>query len=954
MRRCRIGLVLAAAIVPALSVPPASAAEAQPLGLAGFSIQASRGGESQGAFTQAGGHPFALTTSVEFESRPIGGFRAPTADPRDVTIALPPGLLADPEAVASCLQVGGECPTDAQVGYFALRAGSLALSAPIFNMAPSGGGPAELGLDTPLGLIPLQGRLVRTPAGYSLAVVASGLAALGVVGIEITLWGVPAEKAHDGQRGRSCIGDEVTFEANCSGGGLSDGEEARAFLTMPSDCSTQPPRAIAWADSWQRAGQYVMAEASLDQIDSCDRLPFWPQLAVRPDELAPEAPVGVDMSVSVAASEAPSGVSTPPLRSATITLPQGMSINPAAGAGATACADAGDEGIGMPSGATPDGRALSPGEVGEGEEVGPGGEALLAPGHCPEASTVGVAEAQSPLVAGAISGRVYLAEPLCGAAGQAPCGEEDAADGRLFRFYVELGGRGESRPRGLVLKLAGAIRVNPANGQLTVELADAPQLPLSALELRLFGGPRALLVNPSTCGPASTSSDLQPWGTPYAPDASPGSYYDVTGCSPSPRFQPGLIAGSYDIAAGSFTPFLFDLRREAGEQELSALRFQAPPGLVAVLTGVAECQEQAVAQGACPQSARIGSSAVALGSGAEPLWLNGSVYLTGPYRGAPFGLAIVTDALIGPIDLGPVVIRTRLDVDPTSGALTVTSDPLPRMLVGVPLRLRELRLDIDRRGFIANPTDCRRQQVSATAAANAGALAVVSAPFGLAGCRSLRFAPTVSASTSAATSIHSGASLDLRLGQVAGPGSGQANLQRLRVVLPRVLSTRLTALQSACRAVVFAADPAACPAASLIGVARASTPLLSTALQGPVYLIARGRDQLPAPVVVLQGQGVRLDLDASTSIGRRGRIAITFSSLPDLPLRGVELYLPRGAHSALSAAGNLCAAATSAHTLPLPLELAAHNGLVIHRNATIAVRGCPRASRHKQRSRNAT
>jgi hypothetical protein len=937
------GALVTAAVVALLAAAGVARAQA-PFGIDRFSMQAV--GPAGEPFTQAGGHPFALTAAVEFANEQSGALRAPTADVRDVAIELPPGLLANPQAVASCRQSERACPTDSQVGYFTIRAGSLALHGPIFNVAPSGAEPAELGLETPLGLIPMRGRLVHTPAGYSLAVAANGLFALGVVSIEITLWGVPGEKAHDSQRGLSCVGTETSVEANCSGGGLSYGEEARAFLTMPSDCGVPAPVAIAWADSWQHPGEYKMVESSLFPVDSCGGLPFGPELSVRPDSLRAEAPVGVDVGVGVPLGEASARVSAPPLRGAALELPQGMSINPSAGTGAKVCAATGGEGIGLPSGADGEGRLLSPAEVGEGEELSPGGEAVLAPGHCPEASTIGVAEAQSPLLAGTIAGRVYLAEPLCGSSDQPPCGAVDAASGRLLRFYVELGGGAERPSRGVVIKLAGAVRVDPATGQLTVVLSDAPQLPLSKLDLRLFGGPRALLVNPSVCGPATTNAELQPWGAPYVPDASPSSHYEVVGCSQPQPFQPILTAGSYRIAAGGFTPFLFDLERQTGEQQLSELQFRAPRGLVAVLAGVTPCPEAAAIAGACPQAARIGSSAVALGSGAEPLWLDGDVYLTGPYRGAPFGLAIVTQALVGPLDLGPVVIRARVDLDPTTGALTVTSDPLPLSLLGVPLRLRELRLDLDRPGFIANPTNCAGQQVLASAGGAGGGRADMSSPFGLAGCRLLRFAPKLSASTNAATSIRDGASLDLRLSQAAGPGSGQANLARLRIALPRALPTRLNALQSACRAAVFATNPAACPTGSLVGVARASTPLLSGDLTGPVYLLARGRDRLPAPVVVLQGHGVRLDLRGSTSIERSGRTAIAFASLPDLPLRNVELYLPRGPHSVLGGTRPLCSVAGARHTLPLPLELGAQNGLVVHRTAAIAVRGCRPTRRH--------
>jgi hypothetical protein len=346
-------------------------------------------------------------------------------------------------------------------------------------------------------------------------------------------------------------------------------------------------------------------------------------------------------------------------------------------------------------------------------------------------------------------------------------------------------------------------------------------------------------------------------------------------------------------------------------------------------------------RGECQAAARIGSSDVAVGGGWQPLWLAGDVYLTGPYEGAPFGLAIVTRAAAGPLDLGQIVIRARLDVDPQTGALTITSDPLPQIVLGVPLRLRALRLDIDRPGFIVNPTDCREQQVLASVASAQGTLAALSNPFGLADCRALRFAPRFAASTSARPSIRNGASLDIRLSQVAGPGSGHANLAKLRIALPRSLPTRLTTLQSACPARVFADDAAACPAASVVGAARASTPLLAGRLSGPVYLVAHGRSAFPAPTVVLEGDGLRLELTGRTAIERNGATSIAFDALPDMPLRGIELYLPRGPHSALAATGALCPG-----PLRLPVELAGQNGIVLHRTANVAVRGCTSASGH--------
>jgi hypothetical protein len=966
-----VALALLAACVGAAL--PVSTAAAGPLGIAAFEAQTTQGGAPPGYepepyfFDQAGGHPFALTSTLRFTSETLAGVEGevPTAEARDVVIDLPPGLIANPQALPRCTTPERRsCPASTQLGVFVLNARfdghPISLLGPLLNLAPGPGEAARLGLETPLGRFLLSGRLVHGPEGYGLAIVAHGLPTLGLVEMQTTLWGVPAAPAHDAERGLICVRLQAGAAWNClAGGGLPSEAEAVPFLTLPSQCSSAGPKLTAWVDSWEQPGSYAQASTTLEPLSGCNRLPFGAEVWLRPDSRLAEAPVALDVELGAERSEAGVEVAAAPLRSATITLPPGMTIDPSAAAGARACPPSGPEGIGIPTGLDAEGQPLQPGQQGEGEAPGPGGEPQLAPGHCPEASTIGTAEALSPLLARPLEGRVYLGAPGCGAVGQAPCTDADAADGDLLHVYVELGGRG-SEPswrrgeggEGVILKLEGRLRASPATGQLTLELADAPQLPLDRLAIKLFGGSAALLDNPGSCAAASASAELEPWSAPYFPNVAVSAPYPTSGCVEDEPFAPQLVAGSLSIEAGAYTPFIVGITRAPREQDVWKLQLRAPPGIAAVLSSVTPCAEPAAGQGQCSAAARIGSSEVAVGDGWQPLWLAGDVYLTGPYGGAPFGLEIVTRAAAGPLDLGQIAIRARLDVDPHTGALTITSDPLPQIVLGVPLRLRALRLDIDRPGFIVNPTDCREQQVLASVASTRGALAALSNPFGLADCRALRFAPRLVASTSARPSILGGASLDVRLSQAAGPGSGQANLARLRIALPRSFSTRLTALQAACPATLFAADAAACPAASVVGLARASTPLLSGRLSGPVYLVAHGRDAFPAPTVVLQGDGLRLDLTGRTAIERDGATEIAFDALPDMPLRGVELQLPRGPHSALAATGALCrgtaaptgALATpagAAASLPLPVELAGQNGIVLHRTARIAVRGCP-------------
>jgi hypothetical protein len=970
----------------ALTPLPAAGIESNPFGIESFSTQTT-GANPEGVnepylFTQAAGHPDALTSSVAFAREEVGGQITVGGDPKDVVIYLPPGLVANPQAAAHCSGQPEHCPTDSQIGVFSLRfvtgEQQLVASGPIVNMTPPPGEASELGLEVPLlGRVLLTGHLVYTPQGYSLAIIGRGLpvpnlgggfSSMHLLNMETTLWGVPADPSHDFQRGQTCYGFGNNINLNCSGGGVSSGEEAIPLLTMPSVCSSSGLTTVVWADSWERPGAYQQAESTLPPMAYCDRLPFHPEIAVRPESSNADGALGVSVNVKVPQIENSAAlVATPPLRSAAITLPQGLSINPSVGDGLAACAATGPNGINLPTGLNASGEALLPGEVGPGEEVPPEGlgpeEPLLAPGHCPEASTVGTAEAITPFLPSPIEGRVYLAAPGCGGSAHNPCSEQDAVDGNLYRLYVELGGRGSHASAGVLIKLSATVQANPATGQLTVRLSDAPQLQISQLSLRMFGGDRSLLANPSKCGPATTTVDLEPWSAPYAPNAAPSSYYEVTGCTGAHTLAPKLIAGSLNVLAGAFSPFVFAVTRSEQEPYLSQLQLHAPVGLEAMLSSVPRCEEALARTGGCAESSRIGSSTVAAGAG-SPLRMVGAVYLTGPYGGAPFGLSIVTHAVTGPLDLGSLVIRARIDIDPHTGGLVITSDPLPQIVLGVPLRLRQIALNIDRPGFIVNPTNCNAEQITATIAGVEGSVASPTNPFAVGGCRGLSFKPTLKASTTGQTSYASGGSLDLKLTLPKGEVGTTANLARIKVALPQQLPSRLTTLQGACRGSTFDVNPAACPPTSIVGIAKARTPVLSGELMGPVYLVSHGPAVFPSPMVVLQGEGITLDLSGSTTVHGSGS-SVTFNAIPDIPVQSMEIYLPQGPHSLLATNTKLCALGrimTVTHTLtqrvgthtvtrkvrvrervatlPMPTSLVAQNGLVVHRAAKIAVVGC--------------
>jgi hypothetical protein len=555
-----------------------------------------------------------------------------------------------------------------------------------------------------------------------------------------------------------------------------------------------------------------------------------------------------------------------------------------------------------------------------------------------------------PLAGGSLQGQLFVGAPEC-----SPCTEanHDAASGRLLRLFLQV----QDPPAGVIVKSHGTSYPNEATGQLTTTFLGQPQQPFELLQLKLKGGPRAPLANPQSCGPARSTADLTPWSAPGlgglsgaesipgSEDATPSSQFEVDAdgaggpCPAAWPFAPSFNAGTTgptSTAAGAFSEFEVTFSRRDREQDFSSVQVRMPQGISAKLASVAECGEAEVHEaetntGGCPASSQIGVTTSGAGSGEHPLFLEGKVFLTGPYRGAPFGLAIVVPAVAGPFNLGNVVVRSAIAIDPHTAAGTVTSDPLPQVRDGVPFRLREVNVKIDRAGFIINPTNCSAQQVSATFSSAEGASAQASSPFGIAGCGSLPFSPTFTASTQAQTSKANGASLTVKV--VAKPG--QANIGKTTVFLPSVLPSRLTTIQKACVAAVFAANPAACPPESVVGIAMASTPVLKNPLSGPAYLVSYGNAKFPDIVFLLQGEGITLELDGQTDI-KNGVTSSTFNALPDAQVSTFETVLPEGPHSALAAFGSLCA-----QNLIMPTTITGQNGAVIKQNTHIAVTGCP-------------
>jgi hypothetical protein len=684
----------------------------------------------------------------------------------------------------------------------------------------------------------------------------------------VTLWGNPTDPSHDYVRG-SCLASGSACPVERSGA---------AFLTLPSACGG-PLRTVARADSWIEPGKSVEMESTSPAIDGCGRLDFEPTITSQPTTPLADSPSGLDLGIHLPQYDDFAGLAEANLKDATVTLPEGVAINPAAADGLAAC---------------------SPAEIGLLTPVGQSaGRFNAAPAACPDGAKIGTVELDTPLIDHPLAGAIYVAEPF-----------ENPYGSRLA-VYLAI----DDPQSGIVAKLAGRVDADPVSGRLTVSLAGLPQLPIEKLEARFFAGPRALLRTPIGCGSYSTRADLTPWSTPEGLDAARSDAFIIgaapggaAGC-PSGEAEapnrPGFSAGTAAPGAGAYSPFVLRLDREDGSQRLAALDTTLPAGLAGKLTGVPRCPDPQLAAGSCPAAAELGTVDIGAGAGPVPLDLGGHVYLAGPYKGAPLSLAIVTPAVAGPFDLGTVVVRVALYVDKRSARIHAVSDPLPTILQGVPLDVRSLALDLDRPSFTRNPTSCDPMSVAAIATSAAGQSVPLSSPFQVGNCSRLGFKPRVSVRFLGPT--HRGAHPSFRTTLRAR--GGDANIRRVAVTLPGTELLDNRNIKSVCTVAQFSIDD--CPPSSVYGYARAWSPLLDRPLKGPVYLRSSSH-RLPDLAASLGGQ---VDLDLIGHVASvRGRLRDTFAALPDVPLTKVVLTMRGGKRGLLVNSTELCRARPRAAT----------------------------------------
>jgi hypothetical protein len=894
--------------------------------------------------TQAGSHPYDVTDSFLLKRNAKHGLPSELLA-RDVSVNFPPGVSGSITSVPQCPMAdlateGVGCPTSSQVGvvtvFFSDEVnGRYGVLEPVYNMVPSDGGTAEISFPV-LSIAQPVIISVRTDSDDGLTAQTRGISEfLPFDGLTLTLWGVPADPRHDAERftpKEGAVGLHVPQPGGPNGEPLPDSAPLTGYFTNPTQCSG-PVDATIDTDSWVNPGPFaadgrpelsgpnwVTASTPIypDGVTGCNRLRFAPSIEVTPDTAKADSPSGYSVALRVPQSTNPNDLVSSALENATATLPQGLAISPGAADGLQACTDNLNEPPGSP-----------------GNEIGltsnePVTFASVEP-TCPTASQVGTTELKTPVLPEPLVGQIYL-----------------SADhtGDVYTVFFVI--RGE----GLLIKLKSVVTANPVTGQLTARFTNSPQQPFSEFTIHFYGGPRAVFVNPEKCGPATTSTDLTPWaaGPGGLGDATPSSTFDVSfdgfgALCPEPQpFAPSFASGTTSIQAGGFSPLTTVFSRPDEDQKVDHVQLTAPPGLLGTLRSVSLCPEPQASEGDCPESSLLGHTIIGVGTGAAPLYVPvpgqppNPVYVTGPYHGAPYGLTFVVPAVAGPYNLGTVVVRAAITVNPTTAALTVTSDPLPTILDGIPLQVKSVDVVIDRPNFIFNPTDCEPQSISGSVTSLQGSTTTLTSPFQVTGCGDLKFKPEFSVSTSGQTSRGAGASIDARLSFPPGALGHQANLAQVKVELPKQLPSRLGTLQKACTAQTFEANPANCPAASVIGVAKASTQVLTQPLSGPVYFVSHGGEAFPSVVVVLQGGGVRVDLTGATFISKAGITSTTFKTVPDVPVESFELYLPEGPYSALAATGNLCKS-----SLVMPTTFTAQNGIVLHQKTSIAVTGCGKA-----------
>jgi hypothetical protein len=860
----------------------------------------------------AGSHPEALALKVGFTPGTETGPPASEPDLKDLSLELPPGLIENPTAVPTCSQAdfnrtrsspfeeslsGESCQNTAQIGTLTVRSsygGGTTRTFGLFNLEPPPGVPSEIGANpygAPIVFVP---RIRQAEGEYGIALETHGASqVLSIEGLELNVWGTPWEGLHNHERG-NCLNEAEPADSweNDHGPGHKRCFEPlgnvvpRSYLTLPPSCE-EPLRFKALARSWQ-GGAEVERTVEDPALEGCEQLRFEPQATARLSDPRASSPSGYHFTIEADTSGVtdPERLASTPVRKAVVTLPEGVTINPSVGAGLGVCTPAQYEAE------TPS----SPPGAG-----------------CPNESKIGDFSVSSPIIAGQIEGSLFLAAP------------HDNPFGSLLAIYLVA----KSIERGILVKVAGELHADPVTGRLTASFDRLPQLPYYELRIHFREGQRSPLATPASCGSLFTEADLTPWRNPtfVRHFSLPLAITAGVGGGPCPRglapFSPLAKGGTLNSNAGSYTPFYLHLARTDAEQEIVSYSATLPPGLLAKIAGVPYCPEAAIAAAAqragveerdhpsCPKASLIGHTYSGYGLGSVLAYAPGNLYLAGPYRGSSFSVVAIDSALVGPFDLGVVIVRSAIRIDPETAQASIDAtgtDPIPHIIDGIPIHLRDVRAYIDRPNFTLNPTSCAPKAL-ASSLNGAGerygeraddTLATATVPFQAFNCSALDFKPRISLKLKGRTKRGEHPSLRV----IVKPKRGDANIAAAALTLPPSLFFDQNHIATICTKAQFAGHD--CPPGSVYGHVRAFTPLLEKPMQGPAFLRSSGHT-LPDLVFALKGQGIEVDL-----VGRidsvKGAIRGSFPVIPDAPVTKFELVMRAGRHGILvNSVRNLCA-----------------------------------------------
>jgi hypothetical protein len=906
---------LAAALLAASAPASASAAFGLLPGPEGFSASAR---EEDGSLDhQAGSHPYRLTTSVNLnlgpESPGEAGVPFGDGDLRELRLDLPPGLIENPSAVPQCslaafhtprsspfeASLSGEsCPDNAQIGVVTVTSSHAGgpRSFGLFNLTPPPGAPSEIGFN-PFGSPVLFVPEIRQAGGtYQLAQRAQSIPQqVNISGLSITLWGTPWAPAHNFERG-DCLNEADPSAPWANSCAISlQVSPPEAYLTLPSDCD-DPLTYGVQATSWQQPGAVVRRQfAHFDEgeataLEGCEKIGFAPRPSAFVVNPRASSPSGFDFDLDVGSEGllGPRRLNPAAVRRAVVTLPEGMTINPSVGAGLLGCEPA---------------RYAA-------ETVS------SAPGAgCPNGSKIGDFTVQSPLIEKTIEGSVFLAAPF------------DNPFGTLIGIYLVA----KAPERGVLVKVAGKLDADPASGSLVATFDGLPQLPYTNLRIHFREGQRSPLATPGSCGEFEAKIDLTPWsgaGSPiHVADQTPIISGVQGGSCPqgTPGFEPKAQAGSLNSQAGAFTPLYIHLTRSDTEQEITSYSTVLPPGLTGEIAGIPYCSDAAIEAArhrggfeelerpSCPAATEIGHTVAGYGVGPALEYQPGGLYLAGPFHGSTFSIVAIDSATVGPFDLGTVVVRSAIDVDPHRAQVSLDSagsDPIPHIIDGIPIHLRDIRIYISRSHLTLNPTSCEPFSVQSRLSGSGASFgtqaddttALAGSPYQAFGCGSLPFRPRLGLRLRGGTRRGSFPALRAEL----RPRSGDANIARAKVTLPASEFLEQGHIKTVCTLPQFARED--CPGASVYGSAQAFSPLLAQPLQGPVYLrVAPGRT-LPDLVADLHGGGLGLRIEVVGHVDSvHGGLRGTFEAVPDAPVSRFVMNLYGGRRGLLVNSESLCA-----------------------------------------------